>query len=81
MVKVYEETAKKDAPGWFNHFLIVILNVRLNNKNDAARIKMPLIATLTDNGSEKNNAAKRMAYTGSSATNPLHVLALSLLSA
>jgi len=65
----------------FNHFLITVLKVRLNSKNDADKIKTPLIATRTGSGSEKNMAAKIIAYTGSSATNPLHVLALSRLSA
>ena len=80
LIKVYEETSERDANKLFNHFLIAILNVRLNNRNDADKIKMPLTATLADSGSAKNIAAKSIAYTGSSATNPLHVLALRRLS-
>ena len=81
LVKVYEENCEKDAMKLFNHFLIALLNVRLKSRNDADNIKMPLMATLAVSGSAKNSAAKRIAYTGSSATKPLHVLALNRLSA
>jgi hypothetical protein len=77
----YEENSEKDAARLFNQFLIILLKLRLKSKNEAERIKTPLIATRADSGSEKNIAAKMIAYTGSSATKPLHVLALSRLSA
>ena len=53
--------AKRMQLKLINQFLITVLKVRLNNKNDAAKINIPLIATLAGSGSEKISPANKMA--------------------